>query len=523
MKKSIFAYLFFIFLFSISCTAEVVESSENVKKPLSQWNQLFDSIAKRLSELENNFETKAIKQKDFNQHNADMENSIANLNARIDKVEKTGLILEADNIAKRLSELENNFVTKTIKKKDFNQHNAGMENSIANLNARIDKVEKTGSILETDNIAKSFKDTIDVLNKRSAEIANRLENLEVKVAVIEKIYRVSQKPLETLMKVIDEQTAVINSIKERLEKQDKMLSDIRRGSPDRLHKENQKKKRNLQVSGIEEKTATLSETAGKTEPSVTEKNDTGESSKTEEDILVRDVSFYSSGTSTKISGELVNKSNRDFSNAAINIQLYDKNDNLLETLDIFTPNFKSGSTSKFDQFIFGTDFESIAKYVILFNDMELTSSSGEIELQRFDKKKTNEGEATLSQPSPAVEQTIEKTDTAPVEEEEFKAIGNDFYIRNVSFSEFGASTVMKGEIKNDSRDNLPIASFDLKVSGKESDMKFETTFSIVSLESNKIKPFEQTIKGILPSQISEYKIVYSKRGETEEQMPKAER
>ena len=70
---------------------------------------------------------------------------------------------------------------------------------------------------------------------------------------------------------------------------------------------------------------------------------------------------------------------------------------------------------------------------------------------------------------------------------------------------------MKGEIKNDSRNNLPIASFDLKVSGKESDMKFETTFSIASLESNKIKPFEQVIDGILPSQISEYKIVYNEK------------
>ena len=452
MKKSIIICLFFLLLFGSNCAAEEVKTSENFKKPLSPWNQQFDSITKRLSELESNFEAKAIKQKDFNQHNVDMKNSIANLNAKIDKV------------------------------------------------------EKTGSILETDNIAKSFKDTIDVLNKRSAAMANRLENLEVKVAVIEKIYRVSQNPLETLMKVIDEQTTVINTIKERLEKQETMLSDIRRDSPYRVTQGKPEKETESQVSSIEEKTATLSETAGKTEPSVTETNVTGEPSGTEKDISVRDVSFYSSGIFTKISGELVNKSNRDFSNATLNVQFYDQNDNILKTLDIFTSNFKSGSTSKFNQFIFGTDFESIAKYVILFNDMVIASSSGEIELQIFDKKKTNEGEA-----APAVVQTTEKTDAAPVEKEEFKAIGNDFYIRNVSFSESGASTVMKGEIKNDSRDNLPIASFDLKVSGKESDMEYNTTFSIISLESNKTKPFEQKIEGILPSQISEYKIVYNEK------------
>lgn len=58
---------------------------------------------------------------------------------------------------------------------------------------------------------------------------------------------------------------------------------------------------------------------------------------------------------------------------------------------------------------------------------------------------------------------------------------------------------MKGEIKNNSRENISNVLFGLKVLGKESEIKFETEFSMISIDSYEIKPFDQIITGIRPS------------------------
>lgn len=65
---------------------------------------------------------------------------------------------------------------------------------------------------------------------------------------------------------------------------------------------------------------------------------------------------------------------------------------------------------------------------------------------------------------------------------------------------------MKGEIKNDSREDMASVSFSLKILGEDGSMIAETGFSIDSFKSNE-KTFEKLISGVHPSQISEYEIV----------------
>ncbi len=458
MKKAIFIGLFSLFSCSINYAADEQKAPGDLKNTLLVWNKLYDSMNKRLTKLENNYKTKVIEQKEFNRNNVEINNSIKNLNARINKV------------------------------------------------------EETSSLLKTNNIAKSFKDTINILNKKSAEIEKRLETLEVNVSVIEKIYQVSQSPLETLMKIIDEQAAVINKIEERLAKQEKMLLAMGKGSQDSVTKRKQYEEPEFAATSIVEKISTLHETGGKREISDAARPDTQKPSGSAKDIFVKNIGFYSTGSATKIRGEIENKSNRDYSVADIEIQFYDEDNDLLESLDIITVNLHKGSTNKFDQFIFGVDGEHIAKYIVLFNNMILTTYRGEIEVKSIEKKDDVEDvveiEDRVSKPVPVEEKTTEVAYTEPLEDEGLKAIGKDFYIRNVTFSKSGSSTIMKGEIKNDSRDDISIASFSLKVVGKDSDKKFEKKFTIINFSSNGIKKFEQTIDGILPSQVSDYKIVY---------------
>ncbi len=458
MKKAIFIGLFSLFLCSINYAADEQKAPGDLKNTLLVWNKLYDSMNKRLTKLENNYKTKVIEQKEFNRNNVEINNSIKNLNARIDKV------------------------------------------------------EETSSLLKTNNLAMSFKDTIDVLNNRSAEIEKRLEALEVNVSVIEKIYHVSQSPLETLMKVIDEQAAVINKIEERLVKQEKMLLAMGKGSQDRVTKRKQYEEPEYAATSIEEKRSTLHETAGETETLDADRTDTQKPSGSAKDIFVKNIGFYSTGSATKIRGEIVNKSNRNYSVADIEIQFYDEDNDLLESLDIITVNLRKGSTNKFDQFIFGVDGENIAKYIVLFNNVIITTFKGEIEVQLIEKKDGLEDvveiEDKVSNLVHVEEKTTEVAYTAPLDDKSFKAIGKDFYIRNVIFLKSGASTIMKGEIKNDSRDDISIASFGLKVVRKDSDKKFEKKFTIINFSSNGIKKFEQTIDDILPSQVSEYEVVF---------------
>ncbi len=455
MKKSIFIYVFCLFLFGINCAAEEQGSPEDSKTTQLVWDKLLDNINERLFKLERDFAEEKKQRQEFNSKINDNLNNLTEI-----------------------------------------------------MNARIDKVEKTDSILETNNIANSFKETIGVLNKTSSDMKKRFEALEVSIATVEKIYYVSQKPLETLMKAIDEQAAVINKVNEKLEKQEKILLSMNKGSENRdTHRESNKVPE-FAATDMEEKKTTLPETAGETVSSEVEKTGTQKSSGAEKNIFVRNVSLPSTGSSTKIIGEIINKSNVDYVVANFKIQLYDKIDNLLNTLDIVALNFSVGSTKKFDKLISGVDSESIARYVILFNDSELTTYREEkeiVEEQKTNEVKAEDKEARLL---PAEEKTVQVAKTSPPVDKEFKAIGNDYYVRNVTFSEFGSSTTVKGEIKNDSRENISSALFGLKVLGKDSNVIYETTFSIISLKSNGIKPFDQLITGIHPSQISGYEIVF---------------
>ena len=88
---------------------------------------------------------------------------------------------------------------------------------------------------------------------RFSELAKRLEDQEVKTAVLERIYKTAQKPVETLINSIDEQKSIINKLSERLGKPGKINSLY-----GREFKETNVSLPNLLQKGIEELNARLS-------------------------------------------------------------------------------------------------------------------------------------------------------------------------------------------------------------------------------------------------------------------------
>ena len=92
----------------------------------------------------------------------------------------------------------------------------------------------------------------------------------------------------------------------------------------------------------------------------------------------------------------------------------------------------------------------------------------------------------------------------------FKEIGNDFYLRNVTFTDYGTSSIVKGEIKNNSRNDFATVSFNMTVFGENEHVIAELDFSIRGIKSGAIKPFEEVLSGVSPSQVSRYELKHKK-------------
>lgn len=457
-------------------------------------------------------------------------------------------VSHTEELSQRLSKLEDEREAREKQIAKFNEGMANIKSLITDLNAKVDKVEKMGSLEGVKDIVKSFEGTLDVFKKRFSEMAKRLEDQEVKTSVLERIYQTSQKPLETLMQSIDEQKEVINKLAERLDKQEKTLmsmeEDLKKAatapvqsfaqSMEELNTRLSKLEAGVIVKKIEEKEApkeipkeTPTKTPEKIEKGqeaveVKEKVAASEVTPKEAEepaeessemkgftdigngFFIKNIEFKKFGSSSYISGEIMNKSGRDYSTADFKIQVYDK-ENIPLTSHRFSINgFKREDTKKFEEIIVGIQPEDITKYAIFFAEMPLLAHAGGNEIRLI--KREPEVVTAETEEKPAQKEE----GSAPGELKEFEDLGNNFYVRNVSFVSFGSSSVVAGEIKNNSEKDYNSVSFVMKVYTKNYGLFTSFDFSIRKLKSGDIKPFKEIITGIRPVDISDYEIVFKK-------------
>ncbi|GAX62619.1 chromosome segregation ATPase [Candidatus Scalindua japonica] len=107
--------------------------------------------------------------------------------------------------------------------------------------------------------------------------------------------------------------------------------------------------------------------------------------------------------------------------------------------------------------------------------------------------------------------TAKTTETTQLNKmEESTEIGNDFSVSNVTFEKFGSSSIVQGEIKNGSRDDIITVSFVMKLFGGDGNTIAEFDFNIMNIKSSSTEPFKEMVNGVLPSQISRYEIKYKR-------------
>jgi len=472
-------------------------------------------------------------------------------------------VTQIEELNARISNLESDKASREKQTAELNNSLANIENLLSDMDAKVERVENMSSLEGVKEIVKSFEGTLNVFKKRFAKLANRIEDQEVKTSVLERMYKTANKPLDTLMQAIDEQKSVINKLGDKLTKQEELILSMKESlqkqtSPDESL-----------VSGIEELNSRLSKLEsgvlvqaavehGKHEEEKHEEAGHHEEAKhaaapaghheeakhaaapvehheeakhaaapTEhhvepqehiektdlidigEGFFVKNIKFKPFGSSSQISGELVNKSDRDHGMIDFKALAYDKENSPLGDQGFSVYGFSKGMTKPFEEIIVGVISKEISKYSIYHTKMPLVSETGESTVKIIEIEEAVAKAETKEEVAPDNLEDLIFDETAPPEAlEGFEDIGNGFYASNVSFNGFGSSSSVTGNIKNNSENDFYNASFVMKVFSKAYGMITSLDFSVRSFNSGDTKAFEEIISGVQPVDIDRYEIAF---------------
>jgi len=480
-------------------------------------------------------------------------------------------VTQIDELNSRISDLEKDKASKEKQAAEFSQSMANIENLLSDMDTKVDRVANLSSVEGVKEIVKSFEGTLNVFKKRFSELANRIEDEEVKTAVLERMYKTANKPLDTLMQAMDEQKGVINKLEDKLAKQEELILTMKES----LQK--QASPGESLATGIEELNARLSKIeSGALVQAVTEQGKHGEAKqaaapaehhetheeaklaaapaehhetheeakqaaapaehdeeakhvaapaghhekpqahigKTDlidigEGFFIKNIKFEPFGSSSQISGEIMNKSDRDHGMIDFKARAYDKENIPLGSQGFSIYGFSKGITKPFEEIIVGVISKEISKYSIYSAKMPLVSDTGEstvkiIEIEKAVAKVETKGEVTAGN---LKDLTFDET-APPGALEGFEDVGNGFYAGNVSFNRFGSSSSVTGSIKNNSKNDFYNASFVMTVYSKTYGMITSLDFSVRSINSGDTKTFEEIISGVQPVDIDRYNITF---------------
>ena len=462
-------------------------------------------------------------------------------------------VTQIEELNGRISNLEGDKASREKQTAELNQSLANIEDLLSNMDAKVERVENMSSLEGVKEIVKSFEGTLNVFKKRFAKLANRMEDQEVKTAVLERMYKTANKPLDTLMQALDEQKNVISKLGNKLEKQEELILSMKeslqkQSSPDeslvrgieelysRLsklesgvlvqaateHGKHEEEKHASAPAGHHEGAEHAAAPAGHHEeakhaaaPAEHHEEPQAHGEKTDlidigEGFFVKNIKFEPFGSSSQISGEIINKSDRDHGMTDFKVQAYDKENVPLGDQGFSVYGFNKGTTKPFEEIIVGVISKEISKYAIYSAKMPLVSDEGVSTIKIVDREeivaKAETKEKVVTPDS--LEDLIFDEKAHSEELEGFEDVGNGFYASNISFNGFGSSSSVTGNIKNNSENNFYNASFVLRVYSKAYGMITSLDFSVRSINSGDTKAFEEIISGVQPVDIDRYEIAF---------------
>ncbi len=479
-------------------------------------------------------------------------------------------VTQIDELSSRISDLESDKASSEKQARELSQGLANIENLLGDMDAKVDRVANMSSLEGVKDIVKSFEGTLNVFKKRFATLSKKLEDQEVKTAVLERMYKTANKPLDTLMQAIDEQKRVIDKLGDKLGDQEQIILSMKetlqkQASPDEIFAKSiddltarlNKLESGVLVQAVTEQSkheetkhaSTPTEhhegekhaatSTGHHETHEEEKHavaptghhethegekhaaaPTGHHEKPQahadktglidigEGLFIKNIKFEPFGSSSQISGEIVNKSDRDYGMTDFRAQAYDKENVSLGSQGFSIYGFSKGMTKSFEEIIVGVISKEISKYSIYPAQRSLVSETGESTINIIEIEAAT-AKAEAIEPAPDnLEDIIFDGEAPPKALEGFEAVGNGFYVSNVSFNGFGSSSSVTGNIMNNSEDDFYNALFVMRVYSKAYGVITSFDFSVRSINSGDTKAFEEIIAGVQPVDIDRYEVTF---------------
>ncbi len=267
--------------------------------------------------------------------------------------------------------------------------------------AKIDIVEKSSSIAEIKQLIEAFGKTFDVFKKNMSDLTKRIEDAEVKNAVLEKRVMETQKPIEPVKKALEELSKVVleklgdqekrifaaeevmknrvaslDAVTKSFEGQIKTLADLEART-----KKLEKGGFNVATTAAPATTPAPQTSPGTETAAVAAVTGAGpvevvkeQHVATPEDEGFKDIGdgFYlrnanvtQFGSSSQIKGEIKNVAEKDRSIAMFVIRVFNAAGAVLFSQDFSIKTFKSGEVRNFSEIISGYTPLDIAKYEVI--------------------------------------------------------------------------------------------------------------------------------------------------------------
>lgn len=284
--------------------------------------------------------------------------------------------------------------------RDFDKTIKGTEEKLNNVLAKVEIVEKSASVAEIKLILDAFGKTFEVFKKNMSDLTKRIEDQEIKNAVLEKRVMETQKPIEPVKKALEELSKVVM---EKLSDQEKRIvaaEDVmktRVASLDAATKnfdgqikaladlEIRTKKLEKggftvaatatpaptpapQTSGTETAAAVAATGTGTVEVVKEQRVATPEEEGFKDigdGFYLRNANVSQFGSSSQIKGEIKNAAEKDRSIATFVIRVFNASDAVLFSQDFSIKTFKSGEVRNFSEIISGYTPLDIAKYEVI--------------------------------------------------------------------------------------------------------------------------------------------------------------
>ena len=308
-----------------------------------------------------------------------------------------------DTMGSQFTILQKNVSESLAPLKEFDKVVKGIEEKLNSSLSKMESLEKTASIAEVKGMLDSFGKTFDVLKKLLSDTAKRVEDQEIKTAVLEKRYQEAQRPLEPIKKAIEDLnklvtdklgeqekkiTSLEDSIKTRVASLDSTMKTFE-GQTKAFSDLEMRMKRVEKAGGVSLGTATaeappvaqVQAAMGTETVKVAEGTETASIAEVakehiptpeeqgfkemEDGFYIRNVNLFPFGSSSQIKGEIKNFSDRDRSIATFTIKIYNATDMVLFTQDFSIKTFKKGDIRMFSEIVSGYTPLDIAKYEIM--------------------------------------------------------------------------------------------------------------------------------------------------------------